>query len=52
MPPDTYPPIKAKQGVVSPVATGGTGLAVGAAIGAGWMAAKKLGAEESGKKEG
>ena len=52
MPPDTYPPIKAKQGSIGAVATGAAGLAVGALVGAGWAAAKKLGSEESGKKEG
>ncbi len=41
-PPDTYPPIHADQGVVSPVATGLAGLVAGALIGAGYVAARKL----------
>ncbi|MCZ7652887.1 MAG: hydrogenase small subunit [Thermoanaerobaculia bacterium] len=45
-PPDTYPPIHAPQGEVGAVATGLAGLAGGAAIGAAWMAAKKLGGGE------
>jgi hydrogenase small subunit len=43
-PPDTYAPITAKQGGVSPVATGVAGLIGGALIGAGLMASRKLGA--------
>ena len=42
-PPDTYPPIHAEQGNVGAVATGVAGLVGGALLGAGWMAAKKLG---------
>jgi hydrogenase small subunit len=45
-PPDTYPPIHAEQGGVSPVAAGLAGLAAGALVGGGWMAAKKLGGGE------
>ena len=45
-PPDTYPPIHAPQGGVSPVATGLAGLVGGAVVGAAWMAAKKLGEDE------
>jgi hydrogenase small subunit len=45
-PPDTYPPIHAPQGGVSPVATGIAGLVGGAVVGAAWMAAKKLGDDE------
>ena len=41
-PPDTYPAIKAEHGAVSPLATGVAGLAVGALLGAGYMASKKL----------
>ena len=41
-PPDTYPPIKAKQGQVSPVATGVAGLIGGAVIGASYAFSKKL----------
>lgn len=48
MPPDTYPPIAAPQGHVGAVATGVAGLAIGAAVGAGWMAARKLGEDEEG----
>ena len=49
-PPDTYPPIKAEQGKVSPVATGVAGVAVGAALAAGYMATKKLGSDAPGKE--
>lgn len=42
-PPDTYPPIRAEQGGVSPIVTGLAGLVGGALLGGGWMAAKKLG---------
>ena len=42
-PPDTYPPIHAEQGGISPIATGVAGLVGGAVVGAAWMAAKKLG---------
>ena len=45
-PPDTYPPIHAEQGGVSPVATGVAGVVGGAVVGAAWMAAKKLGDDE------
>jgi hydrogenase small subunit len=41
-PPDTYPPIAAEQGGISPVATGVAGLVGGALLGAGYMASKKL----------
>jgi len=43
-PPDTFPPIHADHGGVSTAAVGVAGLAVGALIGAGAMASKKLGA--------
>jgi hydrogenase small subunit len=49
-PPDTYPPIAAEQGKVGAVATGLAGLAVGAALGAGYRFAKKLGEEPEGDK--
>jgi hydrogenase small subunit len=42
-PPDTYPGIHEQQGHVGAVATGIAGLAVGAALGAGYRFAKKLG---------
>ena len=42
-PPDTYPPIKADQGKVSPIATGVAGLIGGTLLGAGYIASKKLG---------
>lgn len=42
-PPDTYTPVGAAQGFVSPVATGLAGLVGGALAGAGYMASKKLG---------
>jgi hydrogenase small subunit len=41
-PPDTYPPIKAEQGVISPLATGVAGVIGGVIVGAGYMASKKL----------
>lgn len=41
-PPDTYPPIHAEQGTVSPVVTGVAGVVAGAAATAAWMAAKKV----------
>ena len=42
MPPDTYPPIHAQQGRVSPLATGAAGVVGGALLGAGWVASRKL----------
>jgi len=44
MPPDTYAPIRAPQGRVSPIATGVAGLVLGALAGAGYVTSKKLGA--------
>jgi hydrogenase small subunit len=41
-PPETYPPIAAPQGTVSPVATGVVGLAAGALLGAGYVASRKF----------
>jgi hydrogenase small subunit len=41
-PPDTYAPVSAKEGMISPLATGIAGLAAGSLLGAGWMAAKKF----------
>ncbi len=41
-PPDTYPPIHATQGGVSPVATGVAGAVIGTLAGAGYVASKKL----------
>jgi hydrogenase small subunit len=41
-PPDTYPPIAAEQGSISPVATGLAGVIGGALIGAGYAASKHL----------
>ena len=46
-PPDTYPGIHEAQGHVGAIATGVAGLAVGAALGAGYRFAKKLGDEPS-----
>jgi hydrogenase small subunit len=53
MPPDTYPPIVAETGKVSPWATGVAGAVVGAAATAGLMASRKLSREDadSGEKE-
>jgi hydrogenase small subunit len=42
-PPDTYPPIKAEQGWISPIATGLAGVVGGALVGGGYIASKKLG---------
>ncbi len=51
-PPDQYPPVGADHGGVSPLATGVAGLVGGAALGAGWMAAKKLAeADEDGTED-
>ncbi len=53
-PPDTYAPLHAAQGRISPVATGLAGLVGGALVGAGFMVSKKLAAEppEKGKDPG
>lgn len=40
-PPDTYPPVHAEQGVVSPLATGVAGAVIGAAAGAAWVATRR-----------
>ncbi len=50
-PPDTYPAVGAKQTLISPIATGIAGLAAGALLGAGAMAAKKLDGEGGGSSE-
>jgi hydrogenase small subunit len=47
VPPDTYPPIHADHGGVSPLATGIAGVVGGIAIGAGLVASKKLAQEDS-----
>ncbi len=41
-PPDTYPPIHAEQGEVSPIATGVAGLIGGALLGAGYAVSRTL----------
>jgi hydrogenase small subunit len=41
-PPDTYPPIEAEQGVISPMATGIAGILGGALVGAGFVASRKI----------
>ena len=41
-PPETYAPISAPQGTVSPIATGLVGLAAGALAGAGYVASRKF----------
>jgi len=51
-PPDTYPGIREEQGHVGAIATGVAGLAVGAALGAGYRFAKKLGSEPKSPPEG
>jgi hydrogenase small subunit len=45
-PPDTYAPIHAAQGGVSPIATGVAGAVLGALAGAGYVASKKLGGSD------
>jgi hydrogenase small subunit len=42
VPPDTYAPIHAKQGVISPAATAVAGVIGGALLGGGYIASKKL----------
>ena len=41
-PPDTYAPINAPHGIISPLATGLVGLAAGALAGAGYVASRKF----------
>lgn len=41
-PPETYAPISAPQGTVSPLATGLVGVGIGAALGAGYVASRKF----------
>ena len=41
-PPETYAPIVAPEGKISPTATGLAGLGAGALIGAGWVASRKF----------
>ena len=45
-PPDTYPPIESPQGQVDPLSTGLVGLAIGAAAGGTYMAAKRFSRRE------
>jgi hydrogenase small subunit len=45
-PPDTYPPIAGGGGGISPMATGLAGLVGGAALGAGYVASRKLSASD------
>ena len=42
VPPDTYPPIHAEQGGISPVATAVAGVIGGALLGAGFVASRKI----------
>jgi hydrogenase small subunit len=44
-PPDTYPPVHAEQGRVSPLMTGAVGTLGGLLLGAGWKAARAIGNE-------
>ncbi|HVZ20902.1 MAG TPA: hydrogenase small subunit [Vicinamibacterales bacterium] len=46
-PPDTYAPIHAKEGTISPLATGVAGIIGGALVGGGYIASKKLDADEA-----
>src|ERR1035437_9744083 len=41
-PPETYAPISAPQGTISPLATGLVGVAAGALLGAGFVASRKF----------
>jgi hydrogenase small subunit len=41
-PPSAYAPISAPQGVISPLATGLVGVAVGALAGAGYVASRRF----------
>lgn len=41
-PPDTYPPINAEQGSISPLATAVAGLIGGGLLGAGYLASRKI----------
>jgi hydrogenase small subunit len=41
-PPDTYAPVAAHEGAISPLATGIAGVIGGGLLGAGWMAARKF----------
>jgi hydrogenase small subunit len=50
-PPDTYPTINPDHKGMSPAATGVAGLVGGALVGAGFMASKKLGDQDSAKPE-
>ena len=50
-PPDTYPPIHADHDKVSPVATAIGGAVVGAALGAGFIASKKMGDQDEAEGE-
>ena len=45
-PPDTYPPIHADHDKVNPVATAIGGAAIGAALGAGYVASRKVGEKD------
>jgi hydrogenase small subunit len=49
--PATYPPLAAERGVVSPLATGLAGAAVGAAIGGGVVASRKLSRASAAQRE-
>jgi hydrogenase small subunit len=51
MPPDTYAPIHAPQGGVSPIATGVAGAILGGLAGAGYVASKKFGTGDSDEKK-
>jgi hypothetical protein len=42
VPPDTYPPIHAQQGSISPLATAFAGVIGGAVLGAGYVASRRI----------
>ena len=50
VPPDTYAPIHASQGRISPIATGVAGVIGGALAGAGWALARSVDRDEAGEK--
>jgi hydrogenase small subunit len=50
--PGTYAPLVARRGAISPVATGLAGVAVGALVGAGYLATRKLDQRHGGHEEG
>jgi hypothetical protein len=50
--PDTYPPIHAQQGSISPMATAVAGVIGGAVLGAGYVASRKIDDIDGALKDG